>query len=144
MQLFQGAYTSAQNLVTLVILDGLAQFAYSFVVLFSSLSFTFPTFSDLPHFKSSFDVPSTLINKEVGKPTWHIVHVHTRNLLVRTNKRTDIRRKQHITTCKECILEMPRRSNNIISCLNLHSSCTMYQENDQSGWQKVRVFCCNL
>ena len=44
---------------------------------------------------------------------------------VRTDKRTDIRRKQYITTCKEwmLILQLQRRYNNIISCLNLYSSC---------------------
>ena len=110
-----------------MILDRSVRFAYHFVVLFlcsrNSLFFSFPTFSDLPHFGSSFDVPS-MSNNKVRKPTWRVVHVHTRNHLVRTNKHTDIRRKQLITTHKEwmLILQMQRCYNNIISCLNLYSS----------------------
>ena len=127
--LFPAAYTSFQNPVTSVLLEGSARFAYRFVVLFfyswNSLFFTFPAFSDLPHFGSSFDVPSTYTSdNKVEKPTWHVVHVHTRNHLVCTNKRTDVRKKHMITACKEwmLILQMQRRSYNIISCLNLYSS----------------------
>ena len=126
--LFPAAYTSFQNPVTSVILEGLVRFAYRFVVLFlyswNSLFFTFPAFSDSPHFGSSFNVPSMYTSdNKVGKPTWRVLHVHTRNHLVSTNKRTDIR-KNMITTCKEwmLILQMQRCSHSVISCLNLYSS----------------------
>ena len=126
MLLFSAAYASVQSVVTSVILDRSAPFTYHFVVLcfysLNSLSSTFPTFSDLRHYGSSFEVPSTLNNK-VGKQAWCVVH--TRNHLVCTNKCMDIRRKKHITTCKEWmpLLQLKRCYNNIISCLNLYSSC---------------------
>ena len=125
--LFPAACTSFQNPVTSVLLEGSARFAHRCVVLFlyscNSLFSTFPAFSDSPHFGSSFDVPSTSDN-EVGKPTWRVVHVHTRNHLVCTNKRMDIRKKRMIGTCKEwmLILQIQRRYYNIISCFNLYSS----------------------
>ena len=50
-----------------MILDRSVRFAYRFVVLFlcsrNSLFFSFPAFSDLPHFGSSFDVLSMSNNK---------------------------------------------------------------------------------
>ena len=108
--LFPAAYTSVQNLVTLVMLDGSAWLAYRFVVFFSTLEIA--SLSLFPPFLTClilFDVPSTSNNK-VGKPTWHIVHVHIRNHLVRTNNCTDIRRKQHVRSkclfynCKDIII----------------------------------------
>ena len=103
--LFPAAYTSFQNPVTSVILERSAWFTYHFVVLFlcywNSLFFTFPTFSDLPHFGSSFDVPSMQTsNNEVRKPIWRIVHVHTRNHLVCTDKHTDIRKNDWLQLVK--------------------------------------------
>ena len=132
--LFPAAYTSVQNLVTLVILDGLARFAYRFVVLFlyswNSLSFTFLAFSDLPHLDllwRSFNIRQQ--SQETNMARSACAHQKSSSMHEWTY------RYQKKTTCKEwmLILQLQRRYNNIISCLNLYSFCIkkMINPNDR-------------
>ena len=109
------------------------EFCSDFFYSWSSLSSTIPTFSDLSHFGSSFDIPSTSSNV-----VWetNMVRSTDQTLPVRTNKHME---EKHIITSfswfKEwmLLLQFQRCWNNIIFCFKLYNSCIKKMINPDGG-----------